>query len=91
MLPDDLLGRVSLEALRPRIPGQHVSLRIERENRIIDHAFDQQPVQLAGWLIGRAQRVLRWLGGPFRRSRLNSGLFFLLGHVTSWARWVGSS
>lgn len=47
MLPDDLVGSVPLEPLRTRVPAQDKTLRVEREDGIVLHAFDKKPVQLA--------------------------------------------
>ncbi len=42
VVPDDLVGSVSLEALGASVPCQNITLRIQHENRIISDALDEQ-------------------------------------------------
>ena len=39
-------ARYSLEAFGPGVPGENVALRIQHEDRVVAHAFDQQPKPL---------------------------------------------
>ena len=42
VLPDDLRGSVSLDALRPGVPGEYVAIWIDHEKSIVGHLLDQQ-------------------------------------------------
>src|SRR5215213_11035759 len=42
MLPDDFVCRVAFDALRPRVPVDDHAARIQHEDRVVHHAFDQQ-------------------------------------------------
>ena len=44
--PEDILGPVALEVLRPRVPARDAPLGIEHEDRVIAHALDEQPERL---------------------------------------------
>jgi hypothetical protein len=46
VLADDFLGRVALDSLGADVPGDHHAIRIEHEDRVLAHAFDQQPEPL---------------------------------------------
>src|SRR5471032_2601989 len=43
ILPDDLVRRIALDGLRPRVPGRDVPLGVEEEDRVILHGCHQQP------------------------------------------------
>jgi hypothetical protein len=42
MLADDLVARVALDLLRAAVPADHHAARVEHEDGIVDHAFDEQ-------------------------------------------------
>src|ERR671910_1101104 len=42
-LADDLGFRVAEDALRARVPGGHRAVGVDRENRVVLHAVDEQP------------------------------------------------
>src|SRR5437763_242318 len=46
VLADDLRRPVALDTLRTRIPADHAALRIERDDRVILHAFHDKPEAL---------------------------------------------
>ncbi len=54
MLADDLVGRVALDALRPDVPGGHLAVDVQHEDRVFAHAFHQQ----AETLLALAQLLL---------------------------------
>ena len=54
MLADDLVALVALDALGARVPARHHAVGVEHEDRIVDHALDQQPEAL----FALAQRLL---------------------------------
>src|SRR6185295_10820238 len=54
MLPDDFLGRVPLDALRPGVPSGNAAVRVEQENGVVLHTVNQQ----AKSLLAFAQRFL---------------------------------
>ena len=43
VLPDDLLGAISLDCFRPCVPAGHVSIGIEHVDRMVGDRADQQP------------------------------------------------
>jgi hypothetical protein len=48
MLANDLVWLVALDAVRARIPSEHVSIGIEQENRVVGNSFQQQLKALFG-------------------------------------------
>ena len=46
MPPDDFGFRITLDVLGTGVPGDHMALRIEQEDRVIANIFDQQPEHL---------------------------------------------
>src|SRR5262249_51741298 len=55
MLADDFFGRIALDALRASVPTDDDAVRIQHEQRVVDHALDEHP-ELA---LALAQRLLR--------------------------------
>jgi hypothetical protein len=47
VLPDDLGGRVALEALGSGVPAQDVPVGVEREDGVVANALDEQAIQFA--------------------------------------------
>jgi hypothetical protein len=56
VLPDRFVRGVALELLRACIPAEDVAVRIQREDRVVADALDQQSVQFAG-LVGEIADV----------------------------------
>ncbi len=50
MLPDDLVGSVSLETLGAGVPGENATVGIQHENRIVSDALDEEPEALLALL-----------------------------------------
>ncbi len=46
MLSDNLLGKISLDALRSAVPAGDEPFRVQHENRVVGDAFDQQAKSL---------------------------------------------
>src|SRR5579872_174671 len=46
LLPQNLFGAVTLDALRPLIPSNHAPFRVEHEDGIVLHAFHEQTKSL---------------------------------------------
>jgi hypothetical protein len=44
VLADDLVRLVALDAFRSGVPGEHVTLRVEQEERIVGDAVDESPI-----------------------------------------------
>src|SRR5215217_2211536 len=65
VLSDDLLGAVALEAFGASIPAGDASLRVEREDRVVSHAFHQRaevflvPAQALPLVLGLQRTTLR--------------------------------
>ena len=59
-LADDLVGRVSLDALGARVPGGDPTIGVQDEYRVVVHAFDEQAQELVA---GRRRRG----GSPLAR------------------------
>ena len=51
--PDDLLGRVTLDPLRARVPGGDVAAGVEDEDGVVDDLFDEQIEQTRGIVAAR--------------------------------------
>ena len=54
-LADDLVGAIALDALGTGVPRHDVSLGVEKEDRVVAHAVDQQTKRL----LALAQLLLR--------------------------------
>src|SRR5581483_866625 len=57
--PDNLVGPILLDPLRPEVPALHISFQIEEEDRIIFRFLNQQPVVVE--LGGKGFHVMRLL------------------------------
>src|SRR5437868_11221929 len=51
---DDLVGTIALDALGARVPACHAPLRIEHEDGVVLHRFDEKPETL----LALAQQLL---------------------------------
>ncbi len=49
---DDLVSLVALQATGASVPREDVSPRIEREDGVVAHSFDEQPVKSAVFVDG---------------------------------------
>ena len=44
MLSDNLLGRVTLDALGPHVPSGYYAMRVDLEDRVVDNRFDKASI-----------------------------------------------
>jgi hypothetical protein len=74
VLADDLFRTIALDALGAAVPGRHVAVGVEHEDRVVPDAFNQQ----AKTLLALSQRFLvlaplREIAGDLRETAQLAG------------------
>src|SRR6185437_14170154 len=58
VLADDLVRTIALEPLGAGVPAQDVAVRVERKDRVVEHAIDEELVERTDLIVDYAMRAI---------------------------------